>query len=67
MSTDASGPYLKIAQSAENKREQQRKPPPLALRGVAEAEAGEEEQQVGDDPAHGGFIPRRAQSRITGM
>ena len=59
MITEASGPYFEQREQAEHERKGERKPAPLADRGIAEADAGDEEQEVGDDAAHGRLIPRR--------
>jgi hypothetical protein len=52
-------PVLEERPKPEHEREEERKPPPLGRRGKAKAEAGEEEQHVGDDPSHERFIPGR--------
>src|SRR4051794_40490218 len=54
-------PVLKEREQAEDEREGERKPTPLADRGIAEADAGDEEQEVRDDAAHGRLIPRRGE------
>jgi hypothetical protein len=47
---------LNSGAESKGKREQERKPLPLADGGIAEAEAGEEEEDIGKDP-HGRIIP----------
>ena len=46
---DAVAPVLQHGEERERQRERDRQPPPATGRGVAEAKAGKEEEDVGDD------------------
>jgi hypothetical protein len=50
-------PVLDDRPEAEHEREQERKPAPFAGRGIAEADAGQEEEDISNDSPHGRFIP----------